>query len=147
MRLKMHCHVLLCSDAWCWGMYSNHVKQLWEVIMPNHFDDGHWLRHFKIIKIAFKMVSITLNRFLCSFLESMHILVFPSSIFKAISQNLHKSRWMEIGELWAIGEYCVLPKVVSCTRHSKIHIYVHLAHVYIEKQWKIYSIKHRMQPV
>jgi len=33
----------------------NRVRQFWEVIIPNHFDDGLWLRHSRMTKPTFEM--------------------------------------------------------------------------------------------
>ncbi len=39
-------------DVW----ECNHVRHLWGVIIPNHFDDRLWLRHFRMTKPTFEML-------------------------------------------------------------------------------------------
>lgn len=42
----------MCSDFW----ERNGVRQFEEAIIPNHFDDRLWLKHFGMTKTAFDVV-------------------------------------------------------------------------------------------
>ncbi len=62
--------------------------------------------------------------FLCTFLECMRILAFPSSVFfYAIIQNTHSNRWMET-QLLCLS-VCVCVCVCECVCVCKCHIYWH----------------------
>uniref|UniRef100_A0A673HX22 DDE Tnp4 domain-containing protein n=1 Tax=Sinocyclocheilus rhinocerous TaxID=307959 RepID=A0A673HX22_9TELE len=37
-------------------MSGHRSRQFWEVIIPNHFDDRLWLRHFRVTKTTFQML-------------------------------------------------------------------------------------------
>ncbi len=54
-------------DVW----ECNHVRHLWGVIIPNHFDDRLWLRHFRLTKPTFEMLCNESGPLVSSVIHSM----------------------------------------------------------------------------
>lgn len=45
------------------------MREFWEVIILNHVDDGLWLSHFKMTKIASEMVCNEINALVSSVIQ------------------------------------------------------------------------------
>jgi len=58
--------VMLCIRM-CGIWESSHVRHIWEVIVPNNFDNRLWLRDFRMIKLTFEMLCQKICQVVSSF--------------------------------------------------------------------------------
>ncbi len=73
------------------------IRDFWEVIILNHVDDGLWLSHFKMIKIAFEMVCNEINAPVSSVIQSHDML-----------RQIHLTFLMHIEEFILFINNCIL---------------------------------------